>query len=501
MPVAQKAYAILPAFAQDLAISALGLHYRWQRLGGPFQGYVNEFRERESWSADQFHGYCRERLRHILVISYDSSSYYRRRMTEAGVQRGDLAGLDVDQLHLLPQTPKEDVRRHPQSLLCLDEGKHPRLHTLKTSGSTGTPTTIYMTTDTIRRSLAAREARSFAWAGVTIRSPRATIGARLVVPDPDSQGRCFRYNLAEKQVYLSAFHLSPRAVTSYVEGLNRYRPKVFTGLAHSFYTLAQLMMESGLSLDYRPHVAILGSEKVWPHMRETIERGLGVRVYEEYGSVENCVLATECEEGRLHVHPDFGILEVLDDRGLPSPPGQAGRIVGTGLINTSQPLIRYEIGDVGAFSADRCTCGRDLWPVLQSIVGRQNDVIVTADGRRIIGGDEIFSGLDDVIEGQIVQEALGRFTIKVVAADGFGLAQSEQLQQALRKRVGEATVDVEVVRALERSHAGKFKPIISRLTAHEQDSGPSAWDPLESAVNRADRSTGSTKPEGPGEVG
>jgi hypothetical protein len=148
----------------------------------------------------------------------------------------------------------------------------------------------------------------------------------MIVPKPDSPPPFYRYNRAERQVYLSAYHLSPKSVASYVEGLNRYHPQVLTGLAHSHYLLARLMSEAGLRLDYRPLAAVLGSEKVWPHMRTVISEVLRTPVFEEYGSVENCVLATECAAGNLHVSPDFGLLEVLNaDGGRGAPRGAGGR--------------------------------------------------------------------------------------------------------------------------------------------------------------------------------
>ena len=46
-------------------------------------------------------------------------------------------------------------------------------------------------------------------------------------------------------------------------------------------------------------------------MREVIEQVFRTPVREEYGAVENAVLATACEQGRLHVQVDFGLLEIL----------------------------------------------------------------------------------------------------------------------------------------------------------------------------------------------
>jgi phenylacetate-CoA ligase len=102
-------------------------------------------------------------------------------------------------------------------------------------------------------------------------------------------------------------------------------------------------------------------------------------------------------------------------------------------------------------------------PLLESIVGRESDALVMRDGRLIATGDEIFSGVAGVVEGQVVQEDFEEFVVKVVVARGYGLEQERQLQEALRRRVGAVKVEVRVVDALERTSSGKFRPVVSRL--------------------------------------
>jgi hypothetical protein len=64
--------------------------------------------------------------------------------------------------------------------------------------------------------------------------------------------------------------------------------------------------------------------------------------------------------GWFHVNSDAVIVEVVDLRsGEPVEEGTAGRIVVTDLLNTAMPIIRYDIGDVGApGGGHRCPCGR-----------------------------------------------------------------------------------------------------------------------------------------------
>ena len=258
--IAERVYATLPACSQNLALSIFGLKYRWERLGGGFRTYVREYEMRERWDPEQLHLYSQDRLRMILRSAF-RASHYRSLWEDAGLQEGDIDGFHLEDLTRLPLTNKEQLRSNPLDFVT-HPTKHPRyLIEQQTSGSTGIPVKIFMSLECLRETVAAREARSFKWAGVSLRLPRATIGARLIIPRPNARPPFYRYNLVERQIYLSSFHISPGNVANYVEGLNRFRPQVLTGMAHSYYLLSRLMLQLGLQLNYRPRAAILGSEK------------------------------------------------------------------------------------------------------------------------------------------------------------------------------------------------------------------------------------------------
>lgn len=456
----ERFYPYVPVFAQNLGISLFGLLWHQERLGGRFEEHVAAFRERERWGADRFATHVEGELRRTLLHAFDQVPYYRRRWTEAGVRMADLQRLSVAELPKLPITPKQDLRLAPDAFVAADVAAQNKLKRFSTSGSTGTPITAICTADAHRRYIAAREARSFGWAGTSVRKPRSMIGGRLVVPRGISRGPFHRYNWVEKQVYFSAYHIAPAHVADYVAAFNRHRPRVMTGYAYSHYLLAKMMCDAGLRLDYEPDALVLGSEKLTAEMKAVIRQAFRARAYEEYGATENCVLATECEQGRLHAHPDFGIIEIVDAQGQPVPPGVEGRILCTGLQNEAQPLIRYEIGDMGIWSAESCPCGRGHLPVLQEIVGRLEDVVVGPDGRELVRFHGIFVDLPHVLEGQVIQEAPDRFTLKVVAGEGFGGNEEAMIRRRFLQRLGSVRVDIARVSEIPRNERGKYRAVV-----------------------------------------
>lgn len=84
-------------------------------------------------------------------------------------------------------------------------------------------------------------------------------------------------------------------------------------------------------------------------------------------------MAFQCgETTHFHVCSETVLLEVLDDRGTPCAIGQPGRAVITPFFQTSQPLIRYEHGDVATLG-EVCSC-KGLLPVIARIDGRQDSI-------------------------------------------------------------------------------------------------------------------------------
>jgi phenylacetate-CoA ligase len=444
-------YARSPLWFQNLGISLYGLKYRNERLGGDFDRYVDEYRGGETSAAPQFEERVTKQLQAMCRHAATTVPYYRDKWATAGV-------------HNIPITPKSDLRDAPERFVSEEAGPLKGLQCYYTSGSTGTPLRIYSSPDDHRRFIAAREARSFGWAGTSIRAPRSMMGGRMILPRHDAPPPFYRRNWAERQVYFSAYHISRAHAANYVEGFNRYRPELLTGYANAHYQLARFMLDLGLKLDYRPRALVLSSEKLTPEMKETLTAAFGARAYEEYGAVENCVLATECEHGRLHVSPDFGIVEIVDDDGTPLPPGVIGRVICTGLANRTQPLIRYEIGDLASWATEPCPCGRKHLPVLEQLVGRIEDVIVGENGQAMVRFHGIFINLPNVLEGQVIQEALDRIRVRVVTREAFGEADLRTIRSRIsEERLGHMNVEIERVAEIERTERGKFRAVINKL--------------------------------------
>jgi phenylacetate-CoA ligase len=281
-------------------------------------------------------------------------------------------------------------------------------------------------------------------------------------PDPDSKGPFYRFNIVERQAYFSPFHLRAETAERYVYALRRHRIQWLTGYAVSYYLMARFILEAQLTVP-RLRAVVTTSEKVTADMRKTMERAFGCPVFEEYSTVENVVFASECEHHRLHVSPDVAIVEILKPDGTPCGPGEIGEVVATGLLRVHQPLVRYRLGDLAMWDPDPCPCGRQM-PVIKEVVGRIEDVLVGPDGRQMVRFHGVFVDQPHVREGQIIQEAIDRIRVKVVAADGFRERDASDVTRRVRQRLGmQVEVIVETVDRIPRTAGGKFQAVISHV--------------------------------------
>jgi phenylacetate-CoA ligase len=292
--------------------------------------------------------------------------------------------------------------------------------------------------------------------------PRGMIGGRRIILDPNSKGPFHRYNFAEKQIYFSAYHISPRNTKKYAEALKKRPVSYMTGYAVSNFTLAKFLLDQ--KIDVPPLKAVItSSEKLTPEMRQVFQKVYGCKTYDSYSGVEACGLISENEFGQLLISPDVGIMEVLKEDGTPCQPGEIGEIYSTGFLNYDQPLIRYRIGDMVKLAKDQKTkCGRNM-VVVEEIIGRVEDTVIGADGRQMVRFHGIFMDLPKIIEGQIIQHKLGKFEIKVVASEALTQKEQETMKSRMISQLGDIELTINEVQLIERNSNGKFKAVVSHI--------------------------------------
>lgn len=461
----------MPVPARTFAANLRGLYLRWWRYGPDTPRLVDEALERERWGRARWRAYQDERLARLLHRAATRVPFYRDAW-ERRRRRGDTAPFEA--LENWPVLRKETVRENPRAFVADDRDVRFMLHE-QTSGTTGMPMHLWWTREVAQAWYALYEARIRRWNGVSVTEPWAILGGQLVVPFDRRTPPFWVHNRALRQLYLSSFHLAPRHAEAYAETLNRHRPTHLVGYPSSVALLASMFLARQIRVDGL-RVFLSNAEYLTDSQRDIIGRGLGVRVRNSYGMGEIVAGASECDAGTLHLWPEVGWHEILDDsEDRPAPPDAVGRFVFTGLLNPDMPLVRYEVGDRGRIDhpAEGCACGRDL-PRVASIEGRLSDLIVTPDGRRVFWLNPVLYSLP-IREAQIVQEELDRIRVLCVPGAGFVEGHATLLVERLRQRLGSGVrIEVERVSAVERTASGKVKAVVSKVRIREAAADVSA---------------------------
>ena len=297
--------------------------------------------------------------------------FYSARFAAAGVTGPDFIKTLAD-IRKLPFTTKNDLRdAYPFGLLAVPKDQVVRVHA--SSGTTGTPTVIYLTqkdldlaSDTMARSLMAAGGTKddivqnmmtygLFTGGLGFHYGAELMGAMVI---PTSSGNTLRQLKFMKDFGTTMIHATP----SY--------------LLHLHQAIAD---EGYRREDLKLRMAITGAEPHSEELRCKIEDKLGIEVYNCYGMSEmnGPGLAFECVfRSGMHVWEDRYIAEILDPETFePVPDGETGELVLTILCRDAMPLIRYRTRDLTHFITGPCACGR-THRRLARFTGRTDDMLI-----------------------------------------------------------------------------------------------------------------------------
>lgn len=454
-------YQRVPGPLRTVAASLRGGYLNSWRYGPETERLVEEAVDREQWDETRWKKWREERLAFVLHRAATAVPFYRD-FWHRKRRNGSRASWEI--IQNWPVLAKETLRTQPREFLA-DDAEPRKMFRDHTSGTTGTPLTLFLSRETVRRWYALFECRVRNWNGVGRRDRWAILGGQLVTPVARKKPPFWVWNAASRQLYLSSYHLAPRNIPDYLDAIRRYRASYILGYASSLYSIAQVALEQGMRVPTL-RVAISNAEPFFRHQRDAVSEAFGCPARDTYGMAEIVCAASECASGSLHGWPEVGVVEVLGERTEETvAEGETGRLICTGLLNPDMPLVRYETGDRGALpeKTGYCPCGRRL-PLIRPVEGRSDDVLITRDGRPVGRLDPVFKSHVGIREAQIIQETLERVRVKVVPAGGFDSTHVRGLTRALQDVLGaDMAVVVETVEAIPRTRAGKFRAVVSRI--------------------------------------
>jgi putative adenylate-forming enzyme len=207
-----------------------------------------------------------------------------------------------------------------------------------------------------------------------------------------------------------------------VRALNDIAPNVLSGQPWVLQALAREQRAGRLRL--RLGAVIPVAEVLEPQVREELAATFGAPIRELYQASEG-IMASSCREGRLHINEDFIAVQLYNEAGRPTVPGEPSRrMVVTDLYRRTQPIIRYELNDMIELDPERCPCG-SAFRVVKRIHGRADDLLWGRDA----GGAPlpifpdyfrrfIIRSTDAIEEYQVTQIDAGRLRVRLLLKEG-----------------------------------------------------------------------------------
>jgi len=305
----------------------------------------------------------------------------------------------------------------------------------------------------------------FSWAGWTPGEMCLFLWGGQVHSGPANVRITIR-SILSRRIILPVYTYDESLFSQWWQVLNRYKPTILYAYPSVLAAFARWLE----SQHVRP-VGVKGvfcsAEIIFPGQRRHIEQIFRCKVYNQYGSRETPAVACECPEGNMHVFVDINRVEFLDGAGDRAP---SKRIVVTPLNNYAQPLLRYDLNDLGSILKGDCPCGRG-YPLMRMEVARKNDHLIAEDGKRVYPSffTHLMDGKQWIHQFQFRQKALNELDIVPLPGDGVETKTKQLLKELLppiRSMMGDRMeLRIRCVSTIKPTPAGKHRYVINAMEA------------------------------------
>lgn len=375
----------------------------------------------------------------IFRRAYKYSEFYKKLYREHGIKVSDIR--DLTDIVKLPKIDRNLIKHDVNKIYHgFDFMKVKGL----TSGTSGTPLTVYRTPFNIAAEQGyIRQYRS--QFGFTFGQPLLSIRGML--------GKKVTHEFYKKAntLYISSPNINPGTIEFYYNLIKEFKPAAIEAFPSYLYKIVLELEKKGLKLNI-PN-AFTSSETLYGFQREKIEPYLGTKIHDWYGNVERTIGIAQDANDNYKPLPIYSINEFQQDK-----------VITTGLINRTFPLIRYAVEDKLIVE------GNDMLenivaPKILRIEGRAGDTVELRDGSVVGCMDHSFKGVPNLETAQIHQYLLEKdrpLEIKLVTAAGWGDANENQLRSNLARMIGDMPVEFKYVTREDLTYSAnqKYKLII-----------------------------------------
>jgi phenylacetate-CoA ligase len=423
----------------------------WQKATLNFRiyAYMRKFIRESRLPAEEVHKIQLVRMKNLLCDVYQTHPFYRQRFDASRFDPFKMK--ELDEIKKLPILEKDDYRTFIKGQLEQGDKRYQHWYDDATGGSTGIPLRVLRNWDERAYMLAK-------WMRVLLLNGYNWRDVTFSMPAPDHiQRDSFVQRFGIMRRYMVAF---TDPVEKMVEMYLKVKPTVIYGNKTHLVQIALYCDLYKIELP-KPRICISFAETMDERSRAVIEKCFGAEsLMQIYGAIEFSIMAFDIRgEDYCNWSHTTNYLEVLDENDQDT---NFGTSIITDLFIRSFPMIRYNLGDI------LDTDIKDGLPIIRKIHGRQDDLIVFADGKRLLW--HIFSLIlerrKEIKQFRVIQEDYDRIRILAaveVEADKIYIENAilSDLREEVRNEGMEYIVDF--VDHIPPDPNGKIRLLISKV--------------------------------------
>lgn len=315
------------------------------------------------------------KVKKIINYAYDNNIYYRNLFNLYGIKPQNIQNwLDFKEIPILKKKALS-INFNNKSIITKKNGII--VQKRFTSGTSGIPICVLADEATYSYSMAAR-LRSEGWYGIKFGERQGRLWGRS--SHGINQKKEILKDYLLNRIRLSASDINDINLSYYYKKLINKKATHLYGYSSMIVDFASFLKENNFDtakLNFK--VIIPTAEQIFKFQKNDLEKLFNCSVAEEYGSSEVEIMAYECPKKNMHIISENIYIEINKE----VTNKDNGKIIITDLNNFLQPLIRYEIGDIGSINDSNCLCGRKHKILKSEITRTQNQYIYLRNGLKI----------------------------------------------------------------------------------------------------------------------
>lgn len=384
--------------------------------------YIKEIERMYSMTPEEIKQRNEKVFIEIFRKAYDKSPFYQKLYTEANIKKEDIKC--IEDIIKLPIITKDMFRNNPKLLLTRSEKGLIKAHT---SGTTGTPLTVYENWRSIWR----EQAYFYCYrkrCGFTYGQKLVSLRGNL-----DKEDEVLFVHVSNT-LYLSSFNINENTIEKYYKEIIKHTPLAIEGFPSSLYSLCILFKEK--KYECKIPLCFTSSETMYDYQKQLIEDVLHTQIYDHYGSTERSIRLSETfDHIGYYEDPGYSINEYKDDC-----------IITTSLINDAFPLIRYKMNDSVDINDNLSDKGNVIAPIIKKINGRIINYIIGKDNTHYSDSalTFIFKSAPHVRMAQFVQKERGVVDINIVPEGEFNNNDKRIVINMMQQKIGLYNIDINI---------------------------------------------------------